>query len=78
MKKNLIKHFGSIIEIAVRNEVPFRKVLVPYIESNKKIYSTGLNAVGKLDYSPELDEKAFRLTERFLDYQREKEMNKLK
>lgn len=66
------------MEISIRNEVPFRKVITPYIQSNRRVYSGDLKGIEKADYSQELDEKAFRLTERFLDYKKTMDLNKLK
>ena len=86
---SLREHLGAIQEITIRNELPALKiagistglnfkVAGVYIEANAKVYSGGLNTAGRLKYSPFLQNKVFDLTERYLDTQRVKELNKLK
>ncbi len=74
----ILNHIDRIKEIAVRNELPFFNVLGAYVGSNTKIYNKNLGAVGKLKYSLQLEEDALRLTERYLDIKRRKELNKLR
>jgi hypothetical protein len=81
MKRNnlsLREYFSTIQEIATRNEVPILKVAGVYIGFNNKIYAGDLSTIGRLKYNPLLEEKTFKLTERYLDKQRVRELNKLK
>jgi hypothetical protein len=75
---SLMNHINRISEISVRNELPFLKVAGIYIGFNTKVYTRDLSTIGQTKYNPLLEEKVFGLTERYLDRQRIKELNKIK
>ncbi len=75
---NLKNHINRISEIAVRNELPILKVAGIYIGFSNKVYAGDLSIVGQAKYNPLLEEKIFGLTERYIDIQKIRELNKIK
>ena len=75
---SLREYFNTIQEIATRNEFPVLKVLGAYIGFNNKVYARDLSVIGRVKYTPLLEEKTFKLTERYLDTQRIRELNKIR
>jgi hypothetical protein len=67
-----------IKELSVRNEYPVSKVRDIYIGFYyKTLYGLKNGKRGFRKYSPELEEKVFNLTERYLDIERIKELKKM-
>jgi hypothetical protein len=77
-KFSLIKHFCRINEISVRNELPVLKVAGIYAKVNTKVYATDLSKIGQSKYHPLLEEKVFDITERYIDRQRLRDLNKFR
>jgi hypothetical protein len=77
-KFSLIKHICRINEISVRNELPILKVAGIYAKANTKVYATDLSNIGQSKYNPLLEEKVFSMTERYIDRQKLRELNKLR
>lgn len=75
---SLLNHINRINEIAVRNELPVLQVAGIYAGANTKIYTGDLSNIGQSKYNPILEEKVFNLTERYIDRQRLRELNKIK
>lgn len=73
--KAITTNFIAVSEIAVRNELPFFDVLGVHYEVCKREFKE----IGELKpYIPFFQENKFRLTERYLDMQRNKEYIKNK
>ena len=73
------RRLETITEICVRNELNFWDVMEIYTRYNAKVY---LRAYKRNEnhqlYNPELEERTMRLTERYFDIKKQKELNKLK
>jgi len=69
--------FETIWEIAIRNELPILQVAGTYLGLNFRVYARDLIKGGKFQfYNPFLEEKTYRLTERHIENQKIKELNK--
>ncbi len=71
-------HLDTIKEISVRNEYPVGKVREIYLGFYYKLLS-GFKKGNKslLNYSSELEERVFSLTERYLDIERVRELKSM-
>ena len=80
MKKNNFNfksRLEMITDIVVRNELPLLDVLEIYTRFNYRVYKRYNKKNGThLAYNPLLEEETFRLTERYFDIQRVKELKK--
>jgi len=71
-------HLDIIKEISVRNEYPVSKVRDIYIGFYYKLlYSLENGKRVFRKYSPDLEEKVFRLTEKYLDIERVRELKEM-
>lgn len=74
--ERFISRLGAIIELSARNEIPVLQTARVYKESNIKIYSDDLSIIGRIKYNENLEEEVFRLTERYFDIRRFRELKK--
>lgn len=73
--KAILTNLEAVDEIAVRNELPFFDVFGIYYE----FYKRDIKESGEIrSYVPVLQEKTYRLTERYFDMQRKREYIKNK
>jgi hypothetical protein len=76
----IARSFGTVYEISIRNAlsvVEAFNVFKIYNIFDYRLHKDFLERGGEYEfYSPELEEKAFRLTEKYLDIKRIKELNK--
>ena len=62
------KRLESINEISIRNEIPFLNVMEIYTRFSAKIYTRALLKKENTQlYNPILEDKIFKLTERYYD-----------
>ena len=77
----IAKSFGTAYEISIRNAlfvVDLFNVFKIYNIFDYRLHKDFLKRGGEYDfYSPELEEKAFRLTEKYLDIKRIRDYKKL-
>ena len=73
------KRLDTITEICVRNELNFYEVMEIYTRYNAKVYLRAYkqNKNHQL-YNPELEERTLRLTERYFDIKKQKELRRMK
>lgn len=68
----------TIEEIAVRNEMPFLDVLMVYSKINARVYARSIKRGEKFElYNPRLEEETFKLTERYLDIWKIKQLKEV-
>ena len=72
-----ISRLESIREIAVRNELPLITVIEIYTRYNSRVYARSIRRGEKfLLYNPILEERTFKLTERYIDIKKQKDLKK--
>ena len=69
----------TIREIAVRNELNFIEVMEIYTRFNMRVYLQNVKKGDKmLLYDPVLEERTMKLTEKYFDIKKIKDLNKLR
>lgn len=78
-EKQKMSRLESIREIAIRNELPLYNVMEIYTRFNSRVYIASIKKGEQLLlYNPILEEKTFRLTERYFDIKKLKDLERLK
>ena len=71
----LLKRKETIEELAIRNELPRLEVLKIYSKFNYKLYLRKAKETKRIvKYNEGIEEQTFRLTERYFDIQKVKEL----
>ena len=71
------KRINTITELAVRNELPYLEVMQIYTKASCKIYTREVKKGRKfLMYDPKLEEEVFKLTERYFDIKKIRDLKR--
>ncbi len=74
----LTKRKQSMEEIAVRNEIPFNKIMEIYTRFSYRVYKDDLKKGNPFKmFNDELEERIFKLTERYFDMDRWKKLREM-
>lgn len=73
----MTKRLDTILDICVKNDLSFLEVMEIYTIYNSRVYARSVKKGEKFQlYNPILEEKTMKLTERYFDIKKARELKK--